>query len=466
MRKICHPGMRLMLLGCLTVAARPVSAGAPADAPSTGRQRPVASQPAAGARKLLAWSDFQYLGAFRAPRVRPEDVGSRYGYSRPVMCWNPNGDPGGEDDGFPGSIMIAGHPSKELIGEISIPVPKVLTDKDKQADGTYDTRRLPAAGQLGKFFDPSSGKKNVFEKRAELWSGLWWDGDVLHMSWSLWYHVDSEVKNYLHHMAARRRADGSWETVIKPYTFKIDPHRIAGYISTAPRWWAKKHLGGRRFLTGFNVAQGTGASNCGPSLYAYDPEAPEKALVLMEFPHGGKGSKTRDDDWKPCDAWRGLAFIDTGTKYAVVYCGRKGLGEVRYGIGRPTDASRSKGYHSDPYRPEVRLYDPAVFLRVLDKRTKPHQPRAYEKVNLTSTFFQPDKAFLTAGIGYDPANRLVYIVQISGDRDSGRYEAQPVVHVWRIRQRTGADDADAAPADMGRVPRAALSTGGRERAEQ
>ena len=395
----------------------------------------AASRPADGPRALLKWSDFEYAGAFRAPRVNEREAGSRYGYSSAVICWNPAGDPDGPADGFPGSVMIPGHPGKGLVGEMAIPVPKILTAKDKQADGTYDTRRLPAAKQLGKFFDPTSGGKNVFPRRAENWRGLWWDGDVLHIAWSLWYHVDSEVRNYPHHMAAKRLAAGRWKTVIQPYTFEhIRPHRCAGYVSVAPRWWAEKHLGGRRFLTGFNVAQGVGASNCGPSLYAYDPRQPGKAVTLMEFPHGGSGAATRDDGWAPCDAWRGLAFLDTGRKYAVMYCGRKSLGKTRYGIGLPTDASRSKGYHCDPYRPEVRLYDPAEFVRVLKARIKPHQVRPYEKVDLKATFFQPDRAFTTAGIGYDPANRLLYIAQIAGDRDSGRYEAHPVFHVWRIKR--------------------------------
>ena len=400
----------------------------------------AASQPASGPRTRLAWSDFEYVGAFRAPRVTEQQAGSRYGYSRAAMCWNPFGDPDGPKDGFPGSIMIPGHPSKGLVGEMSIPAPKKLTDADKQPDGTYDTRRLPMAGQLGKFFDPTSGKKNVFPKRAENWRGLCWVGDQLHISWSLWYHVDSEVQNYPHHMAASRLKDGTWKTVVEPFSFPhINPHRSAGYIAPAPKWWADKHLGGRRMLTGFNVNQGVGASNCGPGLYAYDPAKPAEAIVLMQFPHG-RDVTQRDTNWKPSDQWRGLKFIDTGAKVAVMYCGRKSLGPVRYGVGRPTDASRSKGYHCDPYRPEIRLYDPATFVDVLAGRKKPHQPRPYETTDLTKTFFQPDRGFVTAGIGYDPANRLLYVAQVAGDRDSGRYEAHPVFHVWRIKPNAHGDD--------------------------
>lgn len=291
---------------------------------ATGCAAQKAAAPAeTGNRELLKWADFEYLGAFSAPRIFSNAKhGDRYGYSKGTMCWNPQGDPGGEKDGFPGSIMIPGHDG--LVGEFSIVPPKKLGEKDKQKDGTYDTRKLPAGKQLGSFFDPTSGKKNVFPKRGENWRGLWWDGDLLHMSWSLWYDVGG-VKNYRHHMAAKRNPDGTWETVIEPYSMKIRPHRCAGHITTAPKWWADEHLGGRRFLTGFNVAQGTGASNCGPGLYAYDPKKPDDALTLMEFPHS---KATRDEMWRPEDAWRGVVFIDTGTKYALMFCGRKSLGDV------------------------------------------------------------------------------------------------------------------------------------------
>jgi hypothetical protein len=390
-------------------------------------QRPTASEKPRP-RERLAWSDFEYLGAFSAPRIfsnRP--YGDRYGYSKDTMCWNPHGDPDGAADGFRGSIMVPGHGGK--VGEFSVVPPKKLTDEDRQKDGTYDTRKLPAGKQIGAFFDPTGGKKDVFPNRAENWRGMWWDGDVLHLSWSLWYDVGG-VKNYPHKMAVRRTPDGTWETVLEPYAMEVRPHRCAGHVTTAPAWWADRHLGGRRFLTGFNVAQGTGASNCGPGLYAYDPKKPDDAVTLMEFPHS-KG--TRDEMWRPCDTWRGVVFIDTGTKYAVIFCGRKSLGETYYGIGRPGDASRAKGYHCDPYRPEVRLYDPATLLEVPKGELKPHEPRPYETVDLTKLWFQPDKAFLTAGIGYDPMNRLLYIAQLRGERDSSRYEAVPAIHVWRLR---------------------------------
>lgn len=70
---------------------------------------------------------------------------------------------------------------------------------------------------------------------------------------------------------------------------------------------------------------------------------------------------------------------------------------------------------------------------MLKGELKPHQPRPAEKVDLTRLWFQPDRAFLTAGIGYDPVNRLLYIAQLRGERDSSRYEAVPAIHVWRVK---------------------------------
>ncbi len=67
--------------------------------------RPLAAQDNASPR--VEPKDFQYLGAFRLPDGDERPRTFEYGGS--AMTFNPDGDPAGADDGFPGSLFIMGH---------------------------------------------------------------------------------------------------------------------------------------------------------------------------------------------------------------------------------------------------------------------------------------------------------------------------------------------------------------------
>ncbi|MBI4671495.1 MAG: hypothetical protein HY741_07495, partial [Chloroflexi bacterium] len=81
--------------------------------------------------------DLQYLGAFRLPddAARPRT----FEYGGNAMTFNPDGDPGGANDGFPGSLFVTGHermaygelPDGNQVAEINIPAP--LNSRDVSA---------------------------------------------------------------------------------------------------------------------------------------------------------------------------------------------------------------------------------------------------------------------------------------------------------------------------------------------
>ena len=59
---------------------------------------------------LIQPGDLTYLGAFRLPDMAPGTPATMtWEYSGQALTYRPNGDPGGEGDGYPGSLFGAGH---------------------------------------------------------------------------------------------------------------------------------------------------------------------------------------------------------------------------------------------------------------------------------------------------------------------------------------------------------------------
>ena len=122
----------LLLLACAVsgqAPAQPVQAATPA---ITATYLPFVSEgtpaPAPG---LLQPADFEYLGAFRLPIGGERPLTFAYGGN--AMTFNPDGDPSGAGDGFPGSLFITGHdrlaygelPDGSQVAELDIPIPVI-----------------------------------------------------------------------------------------------------------------------------------------------------------------------------------------------------------------------------------------------------------------------------------------------------------------------------------------------------
>ena len=118
-------------------------------APSTSGTSVDTGAPA----QLVQPSDLVYQGAFRLPGE--DDRPATFAYGGSAMTFNPNGDPSGSDDGFPGSLFVTGHdrlaygelPDGSQVAEISIPVPVV----------SVNLADLNQAGFLQGFHDVAEG---------------------------------------------------------------------------------------------------------------------------------------------------------------------------------------------------------------------------------------------------------------------------------------------------------------------
>ena len=79
---------------------------------------------------ILTPEDLEYLGAFRLPDA---NGGSNWEYSGQGLTFFPGGDPGGSDDGFPGSLFGFGHDHHMQVSEISIPEPIISENLSRSA---------------------------------------------------------------------------------------------------------------------------------------------------------------------------------------------------------------------------------------------------------------------------------------------------------------------------------------------
>jgi hypothetical protein len=217
----------------------------------------------------------------------------------------------------------------------------------------------------------------------------------------------------------------------------------ADYLFEIPASWAARHTPGLRLATG-RYRNGSWCGH-GPAIFAFgpwgdgNPPAAGTRLQAVELLHYSSDSAVAD--FHLADKWTGGAWLEPGTRSAVVLCGRKGLGEQYYGIQCGT-----KGYQSSGgYAAAFLFFDPAELAAVAAGELDVWSPQPYAMMNVNDVLFNPnvdscDMNMIDA-LCYDRENNIVYGLEGDGSRTS--------MHVWRVR----ADDAVAAPAAVGvRVP--------------
>jgi hypothetical protein len=114
-----------------------------------------------------------------------------------------------------------------------------------------------------------------------------------------------------------------------------------------------------------------------------------------------------------------------------LFFGIKGLGDNCYGIpGEDCPESlcaSSKGWHSDPYEPQILFYDPNEFIEVAAGNKQPWEVVPYAIYRPLDEVFNPDCALLNA-VAYDPERNLIYVTE----SNAGPW-GETAVHVWEVR---------------------------------
>ncbi len=436
----------------------------------------------ASASRLMP-ADFTYLGSFRLPEGGERPKTFQYGGT--AMTFRPDGDPGGDRDGFPGSLFVMGHPRLpygELphgsqIAEVTIPKPSLARQ----------VAALPRARFIQAFHDVFAGRFKGLDEIPRI--GLQFlnakaTGPLIHIAWGQHFQPDPAVPSHAWFQPNLSRPDfkGEW------FVAADNPYAVNGYLFAIPQRWADKHVGGRMLATG-RFRDG-GWSGLGPSLYAYRPWDPNtgaappsgaklQSIKLLQYPNS-RETESMDqalNGYQHPDEWEGGAWIETANdRNAVLFAGTKSIGtKYWYGFVNPKGPDQvcvhgpsvgefpacrlasgqqcppldltecqghndSRGWWSTRFAARFILYDPADLAEVAAGRLKSWQPQPYAHLDLDQHLFHnPDKIelamlgtgrqrrFRIGGVAYDQGNGYLYVLEPFAD------EAQPVVHVWRVR---------------------------------
>ncbi len=391
--------------------------------------------------RLITAGDLVYLGAFAFP------AGDEWSYSGHALTYYPDGDPTGTADGFPGSLFTVSNAQDDLAGEISIPAP-ILSG---------DFTALPNANELLAPVDITGGMLDSTCAACATCDCLAWDVSGLEylpnldrIAWNIhdWYNAAAEDLNSLGWSELdMSNAQGVWHigprpNVTEPREFHNG--KTSDYLFKAPTSFATEHLGDRWLIAGYHRESGALGGSQGPTFYATapwtdgSPPLPGSnldALALVYYPWVYACSE--DNAYEQCylpgyrvdDTWGGAAWVDTGAVHGVLLFGLKGLGDNCYGdpgVECPADACEPyRGWHSDPYQPQILFYDPGQIAEVAAGTRDPWDVLPYSSFALTSQVIDPDCAHL-AGVAHDPINGLIYVTEA----EAGEF-GETAVHVWK-----------------------------------
>jgi hypothetical protein len=432
---------------------------------------------------LVQPDDFVYLGAFRLPGG--DDRPQTFAYGGTAMTHNPDGDPSGASDGFPGSLFVMGHvrmpygelPDGNQIAEIAIPAP--LRSKDPGA--------LPQAEFLQPFHDAARG---LFTEYAEIpRTGIEYldtpeTGPKIHLCWG--QHIQEDATGPTHAWIDPNlnapNPQGSW------YIGDYSLYSVNDYLFAIPSEWAATNAGGRLLATG-RYKDG-GWSGQGPALFAYSPwtdsgapAAPGThldATVLLQYQNSRENEDVVDRSLKGyqhVDEWDGGAWLETTSgKTAVIFAGTKGVGaKYWYGWAHPAGPDAPcietafvndfptcrladgsfcppedltgceghndyRGWWSTHMTAMIILYNPDDLARVARGEMEPWEPQPYARLGIDGQLLlnpagvEPEllgtgvqRRYRIGTVAYDRDRDFLYIAEQFADG------VKPVIHVWTVR---------------------------------
>jgi hypothetical protein len=425
---------------------------------------------------LLQPADLTYLGAFRLPdRSADAPDAESWEYSGQALAYRADGDPDGEDDGFPGSLFGTGHEVWNYVSEISIPAPSTSRGLEE----------LNTATTLQGFHDVTGGLFDALDflprVGLECLSALEdQTSDRLHLAWGAHFQDDPSTTIPSHAWCdldlSAPSTEGAW------WIGDYSVYGVTGYIFALPQEWADRHVGGMTLATG-RYRDG-GWSGMGPSLIAYapwldgDPPDPgthlqARSLLLYSNTRGDDTADVALEGYQHSDEWEGGAWLTTSDgRTAVVFVGTKGSGYYWYGFTSPEgdgmpcveqnlthpgcldedgnecppelsgycegQVAESKGWWSSRFDALMLFYDPADLAEVAAGTIEPYEPQPYAvldidqhlflnaKIELTEIGSGDQRKYRVGEMAYDRERSFLYVLERFADG------AKPVIHVWGV----------------------------------
>lgn len=472
----------IVLLAC-NLGVPPVAEGTPAPpAPveQTSAQAVVPTYPPSG--DVLTAADFEYLGAFRLPGgdERPRT----FAYGGNAMTFNPDGDPGGEADGFPGTLFITGHeripygevPDGDQLAEVSIPAPIL-------ARNVEDLNTAEFVQDFTNLFENHFVELQEIPKVGLQYLNRPETGPRIHIAWGEHLQRDEFPSHgWFSPNLSASDFQGEW------FIGNVNMYSVNGYMFEIPTAWADAHTGGRYLATG-RMRDG-GQGGFGPTIIAYRPwnedgsppppgtRLEEVTLLLYENAYNSADIARAMNGYQHPDAWEGGAWLTTPSgKQAVLFAGTKSTGE-KYWYGYlnargpqyacvdaevtdfvtcrnadgtacpPEDFSgccdagdciSNRGWWTTRFDAQFILYDPNQLAQVAAGQLEPWQPQPYAVLDIDEHLYlnppewdlvelgQGDQRRARIGdVSYDRQNGLLYVLELYGDG------IRPIVHVWRL----------------------------------
>lgn len=398
---------------------------------------------------LIYPKDLEYLGAFRLPAP---SGGSSWEYSGHGLTFYPDGDPAGEEDGFPGSLFGFGHDHQLLVSEISIPAPVISKNP---AD-------LPTALTLQPFSDLTAGIFQA-EQMTIPRAGIAYLADPaprLHFTFGQHIQDFEPSHGWAEIDLAANKAAGPWR--FNGYTNYVSND----YLFEIPPEWAHL-LGGGPLLASGRAREGLWSGR-GPALFAYAPgdlHSPlppggeiTSVIPLLLYGEQQPGMPDLSSDpsravteYREADHWWGGEWLTAGDRSAVVLAGTKALGEEWYGFANgvvweydcaehtpptcpdpPEWPYDNRGFWAEGFQAQLIFYDPHDLVQVARGELESWQPQPYAVLVLDDYLFDPRlrvedyKRDYLGAMAFDRQQGLIYLIERLAD------EYQSLIHVWRI----------------------------------
>ncbi|MFZ5821116.1 MAG: hypothetical protein ACOYYJ_14575 [Chloroflexota bacterium] len=482
---------RTLLLVAILLISLACNLGQPAPPPAGPEPAtvpPAATQPAAlppPSGDAVTAADFEYLGAFRLPGG--DQPPQTFAYGGNAMTFNPDGNPGGAADGFPGSLFITGHdrqpygglPDGGQVAEVSIPAPILSRNVE-------DLNTAEFVQDFANLFERRFVEFQEIPKVGMQYLNRPETGPKIHVAWGEHLQRDEFPSHgWFSPTLSAPDFQGEW------FIGNVNMYSVNAYMFEIPAAWADAYTGGRYLATG-RMRDG-GQGGFGPTIFAYRPwnadgsPAPsgtrleQVTLLLYENAYNSEDIVRAMNGYQHPDMWEGGAWLTTPSgKQAVLFAGTKSNGE-KYWYGyvnadgpqyacvdaevadfvtcRMADGTAcpqqdfsgccdepsggcatNRGWWSTRFDAQFILYDPNQLAQVAAGQLEAWQPQPYAVIDIDEHLYlnPPEWELIELGWGdqrrarigdvsYDRANGLLYVLELYGDG------AKPMVHVWRIK---------------------------------
>jgi hypothetical protein len=380
-------------------------------------------------------SDLEYLGAFRLPDGVPGSEVKTWAWGGYAMTYYPGGDPGGPDDGYPGSIFGTGHAWEYQVSEISIPVPVISAAKNPGDLNTASTlQSFRDIMNVSNLEIPRVGLAYLPEQGSQT-------SDKLYFCWGQHLQEGGELTHgWCELNVSNPRIQRAWY-IDCPH----NEYNTNDYLFDIPVSWAAANTPGKLLASG-RFRDG-GWSGQGPALVAIGPwnqgNPPASGTSLQYVTLLRYTSSEDPESWNQStnhtmtnyhhsDEWSGAVWLTAGNKSAVVFVGTKGTGDCWYGDsnGPCQDCGGERGWWSTGFEGQFIFYDPHDLAAVAHGTMESWEPQPYASLNVDQYLYHiesPQQWYHLGAACFDRTRGFLYVFEPYVDND------KPIVHVWKVK---------------------------------